>query len=787
MNSDTRHILSQFDTCGSFDQYQPYVGSDMRDRFPKPSVLVTVILLAATIVYQAAYQQGRVPWLPHLLWDSLVSAIPARLLFAIERFLKPSLFPAPMSRTQTPTHAAKSEALRRVLGLDNAASILGSVSQAGRKGLVTLSNVALVNMPTMSSISKTSMPSMAWRGTGGEQPPGLGNYDNSCYQNSILQGLASLKSLQPYLLAVSEERDPDAPAIDTAETLRHFMAQLNSPASNGKTLWTPKMLKNMSTWQQQDAQEYYSKLLDQVNTEITRAARASRRTPGFESDEESAASQHSEDSGYHSADLRSKPETEPRHPRHPLEGLMAQRVACVNCGHCEGLTMIPFNCLTLNLGSLSVHDLYERLDNYTKIEAIPGVECTKCTILAYRDQLKALAERTGLLDVQKRLRLVEEILEEETFDDETLKKCNITSKMRANSTKTKQVALSRPPRSLVFHINRSGFDESTGYMFKNSAAVRFPMILDMGPWCLGSADSAVTVREGGKVEIASPDEERWTLDPKSSMVAGDRQPSKFTGPIYELRAVVTHFGHHENGHYVCYRRHALRPASKSPIVTQNGMAKKPLAALLEEAMHAHDVASGSETNTPSNSIPSPDEPRTQWWRFSDEDVYEVDEQTVLAQGGVFMLFYDCVDPSLVLVSALDEAEKTPETKDSQATEVPNGYCITPLPPQSPPSEQEPAEPHPESSEHEVPLVYADISSFQEPIAILPKVGGGFVEFRTGVQPRGEPATKQPQAMEGTEGVAEKNCGVVAVTSEAVDGPLLSRSGYQGSAPDPDTA
>ncbi len=37
---------------------------------------------------------------------------------------------------------------------------------------------------------------------------------------------------------------------------------------------------------------------------------------------------------------------------------------------------------------------------------------------------------------------------------------------------------------------------------------------------------------------------------------GRPTPVKITGPIYELRAVVTHQGRHENGHFICYRKHA---------------------------------------------------------------------------------------------------------------------------------------------------------------------------------------------------------------------------------------
>ncbi|KAK4251115.1 hypothetical protein C7999DRAFT_11137 [Corynascus novoguineensis] len=667
MNTDTKRMLSKFDSRGNSELYQHLSDGQLRIRLTNPSVIITVALLVVSIGYEAIRQQRRLPSLFQLLWDATITVIPARILFAVERFMNPPLFPTHMLKTQPPTRAAKSEALRKILGFDNGSGIIGSVSQAGRRGLSSLSS--------------------ATRGgrNASDQPPGLGNYDNSCFQNSILQGLAALKPLPAYLSAISLERRFDPSPTSTVDTLRELIAELTSSSSNGKTLWTPKVLKNMNTWQQQDAQEYYSKLLDQIDNEIARATRAIKHHSGLESDRisyDSSVSQHSDDSGYHSFHAHSKPGPEPRIVRNPLEGLMAQRVACVNCGYCEGLNMIPFNCLTLTLGNLPEHDLYERLDNYTKVESIEGVECLKCSLIMCRDLIKALVERTGTLpEFQRRLEHIEEALEEEAFDEETLiRKCGLTQKMRTNSTKTKQVVLARPPQSLVFHVNRSGFDEQTGYMFKNSAAVRFPLMLDLGPWCLGSTDARARLEEG---TMATRDVEHWTLDPKASMVAGDREPSRITGPIYELRAVVTHYGRHENGHYVCYRKH---PVASVSVMGNNEIVDTPDEPVAQENEVIDATDSGQETKhaDEGNSASEADERRStldslpsQWWRLSDEDVYQVDEQTVLSQGGVFMLFYDCVDPNLALVSDIDESiEMEPSAIDVNMSDTAAASCIS---------------------------------------------------------------------------------------------------------------
>ncbi|KAK3308684.1 uncharacterized protein B0T15DRAFT_525015 [Chaetomium strumarium] len=636
MNSDTRRIPSQFDTSHGSDFYDYYVAEQPKSRFISLTAFVTIFSLAATVLCSAAVQQGWLISLSHLLWEALVFIIPARLLFAVDRSINPSLIPLHMYRSQQRTRAAKSDALQRILGLNSSGGIRNSVSQVGRKGSNRLFSSALDSRAA------------------GDRPPGLGNYDNSCFQNSILQGLASLKPLLEYLSAISLERRLDLSPTRTVDTLRELIAELSSPSSNGRTLWTPGVLKNMSTWQQQDAHEYYSKLLDQIDNEIAKATRALHDSPGLEPDvggRGSPSSHHSNDSGYHSLAGHSKGGVEPRLIRNPLEGFMAQRVACVNCGYCEGLSMIPFNCLTLTLGNLPEHDLYERLNHYTKVEAIQGVECPKCTLLVCRDAVKTLAERTGdIPEIRQRLQVLEEALQEEAFDDETLRdKCKVTAKARITSTKTKQVALARPPQSLVFHVNRSGFDEATGYMFKNSAAVRFPMMLDLGPWCLGSSGGVAGVRED---KTAAQDVERWTLDPRASMVAGDGRPSRITGPIYELRAVVTHYGHHENGHYVCYRRHPVSSASNASRV-EGAERESPVNTTPEEDAVGDAMGSDHEPQSAPNtngSLLNQGDRLSQWWRLSDDDVTEVDEKTVLSQGGVFMLFYDCVDPNSVLVS-----------------------------------------------------------------------------------------------------------------------------------------
>ncbi|KAF7558045.1 hypothetical protein G7046_g5909 [Stylonectria norvegica] len=623
------------------------------ERVSQPSIVVSILILLVTVVYNAhgssATLAGTVSLLSTCLWDGLVFALPERLLNALDDRINPTLAPRPMLQTHQSTHAAKSDTMRRVLGLDRSGGMMASVFQVRNRALSMTGSVLGLKLDT-------------------ERPPGLGNRDNSCYQNSILQGLSSLKPLPEYLSAYLQTTSDDDENRDISQTLRTLISDLNDASNNGKTLWTPNVLKSMSTWTQQDAQEYFSKVLDDIDKSVAKAAKNAQRYPGLEAtigNDDTASSLYSDDSGYQS--VSSSKGSDTKIPRNPLEGLLAQRVACVQCGHFDGLSLIPFTCLTLSLGlGSNQHDLYERLDAYSNVESIENVECAKCTLLKAQRLLTKLVDRMRegtmateqLAEPVRRLEAVELALEEDDFDEKTLaEKCKISTQSTVSSTKTKQIVIARPPQSLAIHMNRSVFDPTSFEMMKNLAAVKFPTTLDLGPWCLGSAgkmSDSIHLEEasGNCVE----DEEQWLADPRASMVAGDLKPSRLTGPIYELRAVVTHQGRHENGHYICYRKY---PRHSPPT------AKAPESEMTEPG--DEDVVAAEEDREPKNIIEDgeTDDAEMDWWRLSDHNVSMVSEETVLSLSHqVFMLFYDCVDPNTVLSEDSDMTD-APETTDTK--------------------------------------------------------------------------------------------------------------------------
>jgi ubiquitin carboxyl-terminal hydrolase 1 len=510
-----------------------------------------------------------------LIWEAFVFLTPARLIYAIEyAMVKYKRLPGEEPRFRPEhfrDHQAKVEAMQRILRLDD--SQLTSTLRRVR---------AFSGINKMIGRTQTSRPS------------GLGNWDNSCYQNSVLQGLASLPAFRTFINR-SLDRMGKQDEIPTQHSLQDIMERLNATETNTGTLWTPSALKSMDSWQQQDAQEYFSKLMDTLDAEISKSVKRRMLRSGFEAAAETPRWPHE----------RTLPLS------NPLEGLLAQRVACKQCGHAEGLSLLPFSCLTINMGRQDEYDLEELLDEHTALENIEGVECIRCTLLRARSQLEQLLAKPAAPDIsdeftdaskvrtiaKARLGAIQKVFEDDSFSESgILKRCNLSAKNQVSSVKSKQVALARPPKNLVIHINRSIFDDF-GNQRKNTASVRFPPAFDLGRWCLGVKSSSAEIKEF----------EHWSMTSTESMLPLSEKELLNIPTFYELRCVVTHYGRHENGHYVAYGK---RRSSSS--------------------------LSSSETAKAETTV-------DQWYCFNDEIVTAVSEDDVLNRGNVFMLFYEAVE------------------------------------------------------------------------------------------------------------------------------------------------
>jgi ubiquitin carboxyl-terminal hydrolase 1 len=451
-------------------------------------------------------------------------------------------------------------------------------------------------------------------------PPGLGNISNSCYQNSVIQGLASLPSLRDHLSKATSEHASLTPDT-TNGALFDMIAKLNNPDNRGQHFWLRGNLKSMSVMEQQDAQEYYSKIVDALEEEV-------KKTSGAQKD--------------------AKDDETSNVIPNPLQGQLAERLGCTSCGY-SSLKHDPFNSITVPLGRNYSYDIRECLDEYCALEYIDGVECPKCTLLKTEKTLTPLAANNPAF--QQKLSAVQEALEKKDFEDKTLiNTLNIPRRNWIKTTKSKQAAIERAPKSLVLHIQRSSFDEMTGDIAKNRAHVSYPTVLDLGNWCLGSAPS------GSQKPDMTDDE--WSRDPRVSMVPDARSQPKVDSPFqYRLRAAVTHRGRHSYGHYICYRPHPIpQPQQTSEDLDDASTEDSENPELQDSSEKPTDHTDETEVLPPAEEgVEAVQEPQSeQWWRLSDDDVAAIPEAEA-HQGDVFMLFYERIDEPMPSPSQAGDA------------------------------------------------------------------------------------------------------------------------------------
>lgn len=197
-----------------------------------------------------------------------------------------------------------------------------------------------------------------------------------------------------------------------------------------------------------------------------------------------------------------------------------------------------------------------------------------------------------------------------------------------------------PPKTLCLHLSRSVYHPS-GIVQKNHCNVKFPEYLDLAPYTtngfLNTSDPTAALssprptsstsqptrtsktslvylrnmaaghrfvhgRDGLSVALASKDDEDQRLI--HNALPSLSIPTTRSIP-YRLNAVIVHYGGHESGHFITYRRKKLPTG--------------------------HDVRRPySEDGA---------EPPSKFWRCSDEVIEEVDIDTVLASEA-YMLFYE---------------------------------------------------------------------------------------------------------------------------------------------------
>ncbi|KAG1464253.1 hypothetical protein G6F46_002794 [Rhizopus delemar] len=331
-----------------------------------------------------------------------------------------------------------------------------------------------------------------------------------------------------------------------------------------------------------------------------------------------------------------------RSPRNPFTGLAATRVSCVNCGYTAPIRHHTFDNVSLTVPQTRHCTLENCLSTYTKVDTLNDFQCRKCTLNAtLESMLRELAsvegknqERASVLKVD--IGRIKDALQYNV--EASLYGIPLVTPTQTPCT-TKQTMFANPPKALCLHLSRSVYHPS-GMVQKNHCQVQFSEYLDLAQFTtngyLNTSDPGASLSSPPTTPILPQTRtSRASLVYLRNMAHGHRfshsqkdglnialmtnkeadRPIQNALPSYivpvnraiqyRLCAVIVHYGNHDSGHFVTYRRKKLPTG--------------------------HEVRSPLGDNTP--------RPATKFWRCSDDVIEEVDLDAVL-QSEAYMLFYE---------------------------------------------------------------------------------------------------------------------------------------------------
>ncbi|KAH9927081.1 cysteine proteinase [Epithele typhae] len=435
--------------------------------------------------------------------------------------------------------------------------------------------------------------------------------------------MASLAYLTPQLdrvLSSADTYDMDVPVVSA---LCDLLGALNTPLPHARAFRPYDIIAALgkqnqgrhnslfSSREHQDAQELFQLLSESVANESSAVAKEIRRDRGLG---RLTPQDHQE-----SRDLN----------RSVFDGLTANRRSCMRCGYTEAVMHFPFNNMQLAVPTMkNVCMLEDCLEEYTRIELLQDCVCRRCSLEATSlrleqdaEQLKKAAQATPdpsssrkkrAREARKLAAKVKELLQTGRVEED-IKGVTLD---RIISPATKQSMIARPPPVLALHLNRS---VHTAYgATKNNCHVSFSEILDLTPFTTSGQLSTAP-----SLPISSP-------PPVAARTLTPTPGTYIPRTLYRLAAVVCHYGVHQGGHYVCFRR---KPRG-------HGKLSLPQLACLYGCECARCTMFGGPVRD--DDAPPPG-PGRGWLHISDDKVEEVGFSQVRQQGvGAFMLFYERV-------------------------------------------------------------------------------------------------------------------------------------------------
>uniref|UniRef100_A0A671QDA6 Ubiquitin carboxyl-terminal hydrolase n=1 Tax=Sinocyclocheilus anshuiensis TaxID=1608454 RepID=A0A671QDA6_9TELE len=377
--------------------------------------------------------------------------------------------------------------------------------------------------------------------------PGLLNLGNTCFMNSLLQGLAACPSFIRWLEDFTSESSVNPERTERETHLSRSLMQLLKALSGhdpgeGDVLDAGGLLEalrlyrwHISSFEEQDAHELFHVLTSSLEEEREHQPRVA-----------------------HLFDIiRTQKIVCPLHPipslwrtRHPFHGRLTSYMACKRCEQQSPVHYDSFDSLSLSIPSVQWGrpvTLDQCLQHFISSETIKEVECENCT-----------KQQAG------------ELVNGEVLESQ-------------RTTFVKQLKLGKLPQCLCIHLQRLTWSKE-GTPIKRQEHVQFTeyLSLDRYKHCTAGQSLQSTSRTNKPKAAGDPKDKTIANGPLSNgtfpsiflhspglssqlNLTYDYSSSEY---LFRLTAVLVHHGDMHSGHFVTYRRCPATPRGTSPFSSQ---------------------------------------------------------------------------------------------------------------------------------------------------------------------------------------------------------------------------